>query len=338
MMVDKVLSINTQKLWQKKQLLDKYRPFSEVVINNLLEWFKVELTYSSNAIEGNTLSRLETAIVIEKGITIGGKLLKEHLEAKNHAKAFDFIISLVKDKQITEYDILEIHKIVLSSIEDEYAGKYRDVRVKIAGSDVIFPNYAKVPELMQVFLDDINREQDPIKKALHAHYEFVTIHPFVDGNGRTARLLMNLLLMQNGFPPAIIKPKDRLKYLKSLEMAQLGGSRAPYIEFMIKAINRSLDIYINAFTLDVTPQIIPRENLIKIGELATSAKETIATIRYWAKLGLIEVSETLASGYQLFDASEIEKCLKIREFQKQRLTLEEIGLKLDGMDEETKYS
>ena len=333
-MVNKASSISIQKLWQKKQLLDQYRPFSTAVINNLLEWFKIELTYSSNAIEGNTLSRLETAIVIEKGITIGGKLLKEHLEAKNHAKAFDFILPLVNNKEITEYDILEIHKIVLSWVEDEYAGRYRDVRVKIAGSDVIFPNHAKVPELIRGFIDHINQEQDSIEKALYAHYEFVTIHPFIDGNGRTARLLMNLILMQHGFPPAIIKPKDRLKYLKSLETAQLGGSQDSYIEFMIKAINRSLDIYINAFTNDEAPKIIPREYLIKIGELAKETKETIATIRYWVKLGLIEVSETLESGYQLFDKSEIQKCAKIRELQKQRFTLEEIALRLENPESE----
>lgn len=328
-MVSKVSSASIKKLLQKKQLLDKYRPFSEKVINNLLEWFKVELTYSSNAIEGNTLSRLETAIVLEKGVTIGGKLLKEHLEATNHAKAFDFILSLARNSQITEYDILEIHKIVLSGIEDEYAGRYRDVRVKIAGSDVVFPNHTKIPELMAIFVSKINNEQDPIKKALYAHYELVTIHPFIDGNGRSARLLMNLLLMQNGFPPAIIKPKDRLKYLKSLEIAQLGGVDDSYVEFITKAMNRSLDIYIKAFAGDEQPRILRHENLIKIGELSERAKETIATIRYWVKLGLIDVSETLASGYQLFSESEIEKCLRIREFQKQRFTLEEIASKFE---------
>ncbi len=323
-MVYKVLGDSLQIIKQKKMLLDKHRPFPESITNNLMGWFKVELAYSSNAIEGNTLSRLETAVVIEKGMTIGGKLLREHLEATNHGQAFDFILSLVGRREIAEADILEIHRIVLSSIDTEYAGRYRDTRVRIAGSDVVFPNHVKIPELMGKFVEDINAELGPIQKALNAHYELVTIHPFVDGNGRTARLLMNLILMQHGYPPAIIKPRYRLKYLKALEQAQLGGSKDQYTEFMLKSIDKSMDIYINSVENKELPVSTPRRNLLRIGELAMGAKETIATIRHWIKIGLLEVSDTSESGYQLFDKREIEKCARIRELQRERLTLQEI--------------
>lgn len=250
---------------------------------------------------------------------------KEHLEAINHANSFDFIVSLAKEKTLDERHILQIHKLVLKSIEDQYAGRYRGIRVRISGTDIIFPNPSKVPELMMDFIAKINSCENPIHKAINAHYELVTIHPFIDGNGRTARLLMNLILIQNGFAPAIIKPRNRLKYLKSLEKAQLGGSKDDYESFMLNCIEKSMDIYLNALANNESPKITPKIELIKIGKLAKDSGETIATLRHWIKLGLIEVSETLESGYQLFEKSEIQKCFRIRELQKQRLTLEEIA-------------
>ncbi len=322
-MVHQALSIA-----QKKRLLDKHRPFKQHIIDNLREWFKIELTYSSNALEGNTLSRFETAVVVQKGITIGGKLMREHLEATNHAEAFDFIMSLVDKTTITEANILEIHRLVLQNIETQDAGIYRKVPVRIAGSNVVFPNYLKISELMKGFVSDVNAETDPVEKALKSHYDFVTIHPFIDGNGRAARLVMNLLLMQAGYPPAIIKPQNRLKYLKSLELAQLGGSKELYREFMMHAIDRSLNIYIDAIENKDVPQVQPRENLIRIGEVARIAEENVDTIRYWVKMGLIEVVDKTDSGYQLFEKKVVERCKKIREWQAERLSLEEILVRI----------
>ena len=327
-MVYKVLGNTLQNIERKKQILDSHRPMPAKLIENLLNWFRIELAYSSNAIEGNTLSKLETAAIVENGITIGGKLLKEHLEAINHANAFDFIVSLAKEKTLDKRHILQIHKLVLTSIEDQYAGRYRDIRVRISGTDIIFPNPLKVPELIADFIAKINSYENPIHKAINAHYELFTIHPFIDENGRTARLLMNLILIQNGFAPAIIKPRNRLKYLKSLEKAQLGGSKDDYESFMLNCIDRSMDIYLNALENKESPKITPKIELIKIGKLAKDSSETIATLRHWIKLGLIEVSATLESGYQLFEKSEIQKCFRIRELQKQRLTLEEIAREL----------
>jgi Fic family protein len=327
-MVYNIIDNILQSIERKKLILDNNRPFLKALMDNLLEWFKIELTYSSNAIEGNTLTRMETALVIEKGITIGGKRLKEHLEATNHAKAFDFILSLLNRQSILESDILAIHRIILSNIEEEYAGKYRENRVKISGSDVIFPNYQKIPELISKMCGLINDDIHPLDKVLFAHYELVTIHPFIDGNGRTARLLMNLILMQNGYPPAIIRPKDRLQYLKALEEGQLGGSQDSYKVFMLKSIDRSTDIYINSVENKVLPAAPFKQNLLKIGDFAKSSDETIATIRYWVKIGLIEVADKLESGYQLFNKKEVRQCKKIRALSKERFTLEEIAGKL----------
>jgi Fic family protein len=185
-----------EKLHKKKQELDSHRPLAKALLNNLNDWFRVELTYTSNAIEGNTLTRQETALVVEKGLTVGGKSLKEHLEATNHASALNWVMDLVNKptKHLTENDILHLHYLILKGIDDENTGHYRNVAVRISGSTVILPNSRKVPDLMANFAKWMQQcEIDPIELAALAHYELVTIHPFVDGNGRTARLLMNLM-------------------------------------------------------------------------------------------------------------------------------------------------
>lgn len=236
---------------QKKDKLDALRPLPVSFVKNLDEWFRVELTYTSNAIEGNTLTRQETALVVEKGITVGGKSLKEHLEAINHAKAFEFIQTLLdkNPQKISEKDILKIHSIILNDIDDENAGRYRTISVRIAGSQVVMPNSAKVPQLIKKFFQWLLQSypEHPVQIAADAHFKLVSIHPFVDGNGRTARLLMNLILMQSGYPPAVIRVEDRLEYIKSIEKGQLTGNLEDYYQIIYKAVNRSLDIYLNDF-------------------------------------------------------------------------------------------
>jgi len=234
---------------EKKRELDSFRPLNPSFVKNLEDWFRIELTYTSNAIEGNTLTRLETALVVEKGLTVGGKTLVEHLEATNHAAALDWVKAIAGNKNvdISEKDIIRIHDIILKGIDDDNAGRYRSVSVRISGSRVILPNYMKVPFLMEEFCNWLRTAAvDPINLAVEAHYKWVTIHPFVDGNGRTARLLMNLILLKSGYPPALIRKRDRLQYISSLEKAQLGGSKEDYEQIIYEAINRSLDIYLKS--------------------------------------------------------------------------------------------
>jgi len=239
-----------QKLHVKKQRLDNNKPLPDELIKNLEEWFRIELTYTSNAIEGNTLTRQETAMVVEEGLTVQGKSLVEHQEAINHAKAFDFIQMLVSKKrqELTARDILDIHSIILNKIDDPNKGRYRNVAVRLRGSETILPNAPKVPELMDEFIAWLQSEIEdtPIKIATDAHFKLVSIHPFVDGNGRTARLLMNLLLMQLGYPPAIVRKEDRSAYINSLEKAQTKDDLADYYTLIFEAIDRSLDIYLEA--------------------------------------------------------------------------------------------
>jgi Fic family protein len=323
-----------KKLTEKKKILDKHRPFDVALVKNLEEWFRIELTYTSNAIEGNTLSRAETALVVEKGLTIGGKSITEHLEATNHAAAVDFVKDQIKRKpsDLRERDILKIHEIILDRIDKESAGIYRCIPVRIPGSAVVLPNPRKVQTLMDNFFSWIKKEDKmhAVELAAKAHYRLATIHPFIDGNGRTARLLMNMILMMKGYPPAIIRKNDRLAYIKALEKAQLvngeGDSKNDYLKLIISAVNRSLNIYLKAIEgKESEPE---SEKLLKIGELAKATNQTVPTIRHWTKEGLLQVAEVTESGYQMFSEEMAERVKKIQEMKEERMTLEEIKGKI----------
>ncbi len=317
------------KLQSKKEKLDSYRPLTPELVQNLEQWFLVELTYTSNAIEGNTLTRKETAAVVEKGLTIGGKSLVEHLEATNHAKALEDIVKLSGNEtgSLSEDDILTIHNTILKGIDDNNAGHYRSIAVRISGSEVILANPIKVPSLMESFIKWIKENSDvhPVELAAEAHYRLVTIHPFVDGNGRTARLLMNLILLQNGYTPALIRTRDRIKYINSLEKAQLGGSKDDYYTIISSAVNRSLDIYLDALSgkdaYDITSEVEP---LLRIGQLAKKSGENNSTIRFWTNEGLLKVSSITESGYQLYSRDTLSIIKRVRSLQSKRYTIKEI--------------
>lgn len=326
--------MNWKKLTEKKQALDAYRPLPEVLVINLDDWFRVELTYTSNAIEGNTLTRRETALVVEKGLTVGGKSLTEHLEATNHASALDWVKTQIlrTPKDLSVNDILHLHGVILKGIDDPNAGMFRSVSVRISGSRSIIPNPRKVSDLMDEFIDWLQTSDDmhPVQFAAEAHYKLVSIHPFIDRNGRTARLLMNMLLMMAGYPPAIIRKRDRLAYITSLEKAQTGGSLDDYLKIIAKAADRSLDIYLKAVQGETDDKAEPDEDrLLKIGQLAKEVGEANSTIRHWLKSGLLSVAETTPSGYQLFSPDMITRAKRIQTLKKERYTLAEIKQKLD---------
>ena len=325
-----------KQLTKIKQRFDKYKPLPSGLIKNLDDWFKVELTYTSNAIEGNTLSRKETALVIEKGLTVRGKSIIEHLEAINHSQALTFIKKLAHKKRqdITENNILEIHRLILQKIDDTHAGRYRTVAVRIAGvTGLTLPNPTKIPRLMKQFVKWLHQKNTchPAKIASDAHLKLVSIHPFVDGNGRTARLLMNLLLIQNNYPPALIRKEDRKNYIDSLEKAQTKNNPDDYYHFIYQAIIRSLNIYIETLSPPQQPaKSLPTvedapPGLLRIGELSQKTGEQITTIRYWTKEDLLTVKDYTKGGYQLYDHSMIARIKKIRQLQnKKRLKITEI--------------
>jgi Fic family protein len=239
-----------ERVSAKRSRLDAARPLSPSMLNRLREQLDVEWTYHSNAIEGSSLTLRETQLVLQHGLTAGGKPLREHLEAINHQHAIRFVEALAgRDEPITEYVVQSIHALVLRTIDDEEAGRYRRVQVVITGSDYVPPEPVAVPGLMADLGDWLNADQagalHPVEWAALAHFRLVHVHSFTDGNGRTARLLMNLLLMRAGYLPAVIRVEDRPAYYDALDAAH-GGNTGPFVRLVAEAAERSLDTWLVA--------------------------------------------------------------------------------------------
>lgn len=231
-----------------KEKIDKYRPFSKQLADSLHEKLVVEWTYNSNAIEGNTLTISETKVVLE-GITVGGKTMVEHLETINHRDAILFIEDLVSNKEpISEWNIRNIHSLILKEIDNKNAGKYRTENVVISGAKHIPPKHYEIIDLMQELIEEYDnnwRDYHPVIRATLLHGEFVKIHPFIDGNGRTARLLLNFELMKNGYTPIIIKNEDRAKYYEVLDIANTTMNYEPFIKLVSESVMESERLWIS---------------------------------------------------------------------------------------------
>jgi Fic family protein len=234
------------RLYKKRQDLQSSRPLPNIALHKIRESLSIEWTYNSNSIEGNTMSLRETQMVIQEGITVKGKSLREHFETHNHDKAIDYLYSIVnEDYTLRSIDILSLHGLVLRSIEEDFAGRIRNAGVRITGANFTPPNANKVPDLLDELIDFINTNPlslNDIELATVFHHKLVWIHPFFDGNGRTIRLVMNLILMRCGFPPAIILKNDRKKYYEALNQAN-GGNYQKLTLLMCQALERTLNIY-----------------------------------------------------------------------------------------------
>jgi Fic family protein len=232
---------------QKKADLDQLRPLTGDALAQLQKYYDVELTYTSNAIEGNTLTHRETAEVIEHGITVGGKSLREHLEAVDHYEALRWMRGLAAQaSSIGEDTVCELHRRIVARSQPSIAGIYSPYPRRAAGSPVIFPSPSKIPTLMQEFGGWLSHAPSTPANAFEAHFRLTAMHPFSDGNGRTARLLMNLMLIRGGYPPVAVGLKDRKPYLDSLERGSLGDDLQPFRTFMYERLDATLDEYLNA--------------------------------------------------------------------------------------------
>lgn len=243
------------KIDEKKSLIDSRRPLSTDQLDRIKKVFDVDFTYNSNAIEGSTLTFSETKIILNEGLTIGGKKMSEHLEAINHKEAIDFIEEISSQNQITEKTVKDLHFIILKGIDSKYAGVYRDRPVGVQKSDGSIHHFCdpiKIHDEMISFINKINENKDhSIIKSAIAHLEFVSIHPFIDGNGRTARLLMNLILLNAGYPPAIIKMSNRADYILSIEKAQNEGDVEDFYKVICEALLESIDRYIELLDIEI---------------------------------------------------------------------------------------
>ncbi len=262
-----------ERLREKKATLDRYRPLPSATLTRLHEDLKVVSTYHSNAIEGNTLTLHETQMVVDYGMTVGGHSLREYQEAANHAHAYDYVISLIrgeqKDTLITPEVILTLHRLVMTSILDEgQAGQWRVVPVSIRGSNMTPPPARDVPRRMSEWVEWVNgpqgRQYEPITRAAIAHHGFEAVHPYVDGNGRVGRLLLNLMLMREGYPHALVLKDWRIRYIHGLNEANT-GQYGPLVNVIGQAVEACLDFYLDACATTATPE---EEDYLPLSDLA----------------------------------------------------------------------
>jgi Fic family protein len=265
-----------ERILSKKKTLDSFRPLPTQLVQKLWEQMQIEFTYNSNAIEGNTLSLRETQLVIQEGITVHGKSLREHLEARNHPEAITYMEKLAqKGSTVKQEDILKVHKLLMHDIDDQNAGKYRTGQVRVAGATFMPPQADRIQPMINELLQTLSQNPDeltPIELAAFFHYKLVYIHPFIDGNGRTTRLLMNAILISNGYPFTVLLKVDRQKYLRTLSEAD-NGNLVPFANFVARSVERSLDMYLLAF-----------EKEAEILTLAEASKLTLYTQEYLSLL------------------------------------------------------
>lgn len=241
--------------------INALRPFEGEMLRQIQDYYRVRLTWTSNALEGNSLTESETKVLLEDGLTVGGKPLRDVLEAVDHAKAYDFMFSLLKGRRMDEQAALKMHELFYQNIEPEYAGRYRDIRVIITGSHYSVVAPEKIPEEMGQLFEWVQNEREryhPVEFAAQVHKKFVFIHPFKDGNGRMARLLMNLVLIQGGYLPAIVPPILRLDYVSLLERAHRDDQ--DFIEFIAEREFESQKEILRLFQIP-----FPREDRISRG-------------------------------------------------------------------------
>lgn len=312
MLLDKKIQ---ERLERKKELLNSLRPLPVQAVKKLREQFELEMTYNSNAIEGNSLTLKETYLVISEGITIKGKPLKDHLEAKNHTEALAFLYDLIdKDKKhtLSEQLIRSLHQLIVSDTDKEWAGRYRNSAVMITGADYTPPEAMEVPKLMRQLIEWTRKEKQklrPVELAAIFHHKLVHIHPFFDGNGRTARLAMNIFLLQAGFPLAIVLKNDRKKYYRMLSMADKGNYE-PLVRFVAQAVERSLDIYLKV----LTPSSKKKEKFYKLSELSKLSKYSTKYLNLLTRTGKLEAHK---EGRNWFASKEaLERYISGRERKK----------------------
>jgi Fic family protein len=274
-----------ERLLEKKKKLDKLRPLPSSLVGRLKKQMMIEYTYNSNAIEGNTLTLRETQLVIEEGITVGGKSIAETLEARNHPEAIAFVEKLVEAKsEVTEDVVLQVHKLIMANIAED-AGQYRTMGVRIAGASFMPPPSSQVRPRMNELLKWLKENPDehtPIEVAAVFHHRFVQLHPFSEGNGRAARLLMNAILMKNGYPfIAIVSNFDRPKYLRTLMEADLGNTSS-FVNFVARCVERALDMYLDALE---EPELL---TLAEASEIAPYSQEYLSLLARKGLLGAVK--------------------------------------------------
>ncbi len=277
------------RIQARKKALDFLRPLDKLQLQKLREDFLLEYVYNSTSIEGNTLTLNETRLVLRDGITIGGKTLREHLDVTNQDEAFGWIEGFTtRKREIREADILTLHRITLKSISDYWAGRYKTSQNRIVGSRLKPTPPYKVGSEMGNLVHSINinpEKYNPVELAAFAHHELVRIHPFVDGNGRVARLLCNLILMARGYPPIMMRVRDRRKYFDCLEKAHFGNLKT-FVDFIALRVEESLMQYLSALT-----KTTEKNELLPLSVLAGETSHSQEYLSLLARRGMLPATK-----------------------------------------------
>jgi Fic family protein len=310
------LDIHIQKrIDEKLKELQALRPLPPQAVAKLRDQFAIEMTYNSNGIEGNRLTLRETFLVINEGLTIKGKSLKDHLEAKDHYEALNYLYeSIEKDKKHTfsEVFIRNLQKLIVSGTDSEYAGAYRTSNVIITGADHTPPDASEVPALMRELLSWVKENKKklhPIELSALLHHRLVKIHPFFDGNGRTARLVMNIILLQAGYPLVFVLKNDRRKYYDTLSKADKNNFE-PFVRFVAQAVERSMNMYLKA----LVPKKERKENFLLLSELSKKTPYSEKYLNLLARQGKIEAYKEKRNWLTTLEA--IKKYQKNRQRQR----------------------
>ncbi|MDP2600127.1 MAG: Fic family protein [Deltaproteobacteria bacterium] len=279
-----------ESLERRLHALNKLRPLPHSAVQKLREHFKIEMTYNSNAIEGNSLTLKETFLVINEGITVKGKPLKDHLEAKDHHAALEYLYELVeykKQQTLSEQLVRTLHQLITRETEEEWAGRYRESNVFIGGADHTPPDAIDVPLQMKKLIDWFQKNQKKlpiVELAALFHHRLVFIHPFLDGNGRTARLAMNLILMKAGYPLVVVLKNDRKKYYRVLSEADKENPKS-FVQFVARAVERSLDIYLKTLTPISSKE---RERFLPLFQIAEKSPYSAKYLNLLIRQGKLE--------------------------------------------------
>lgn len=304
-----------KRLTEKLEALNQHRPLPAEMVRKLNEQFAIEMTYNSNAIEGNTLTLQETAWVIQDGLTIKGKPMKDHLEARDHYHALAYLYDLIEHDSrptLSEALIRTIHQLVVRETESKTAGMYRTGNVLITGASHTPPDVSAVPGAMRDLLEWMRNNRGkthPVEFAAIVHHRLVNIHPFFDGNGRTARIVMNLLLLVEGYPLVIVLKNDRKKYYRALAKADAGDLR-PFVRLIAQAVERSLNIYLKT----IAPPVKRSEKYFPLSEIAKKTPYTAKYLNLLARAGKIEAHKE--KRFWVTSLAAIERYMKERDRQR----------------------
>lgn len=294
------------RILERKKILDLIRPLNKLQLQKLKEEFLVEYIYNSTSIEGNTLTLNETKLVLEQGITIGGKSLREHLDVTNQKEAINYIEGFIKEKKpLKDVDVIMLHRITLKGISDYWAGRYKESQNRIIGSKhKTTPPYKVSSEMgnLTYLINNNPNKLNPIDLAAFAHHEIARIHPFVDGNGRTARLLCNLILISNGYPPVVVRAKERKKYFDCLEKAHFGNLKS-FADFIGLRVEESLIMYLSVFI-----KTTKKNELLPLSILAKETPYSQEYLSLLARKGVLPATKINNIWYS--NKEEIDKHIK----------------------------